>query len=330
MRWFHLSLSSFLVTCGLAFALLRSTGPAASPTVPVGATVVPADAVLAVRPPIEPGWAPPDWVTEIGPATMDAAWTLGDMDGAAPASGSLSLASRSAFAFDLDSGEVLLEKRPDDPYPAASLTKLVTALTVAAAAPDLDEQVCITPEMWPGWPGASSKLNTGVCTRGWDLLGAALVKSDNRAAYALAHLGPWPATLFVDRMNEVAQGLGMESSSFVDPSGALDENLATARDLTKAVTVVAFHPLLGSVASAPFWETDLGDRVRVLGTTNKLAGRDDLVFLAAKTGYTDTARHCFAGVVETSTGRRIALTVLGAGRSSARWSDVRRIVDRFR
>ena len=113
-------------------------------------------------------------------------------------------------------------------------------------------------------------------------------------------------------------------------SGLPQKTLATARDLTKAVTMVAFHPLLGSVASAPFWDTDVGDRVRRLGTTNKLAGRDDLVFLAAKTGYTDTARHCFAGVVETTTGRRIALTVLGAGRSSSRWADVRQIVDRFR
>ena len=325
MRWFHLSLSSFLVTCGLAFALLRSTGPAASPT------ALPLEPVVAqiIHPTQDLEWSPPDWVVDLGPATVDAAWTLSEMDGDA-AGASLRLSSRSAFAFDLDSGEVLLEKRPDDPYPAASLTKLVTALTVASATPDLDERICITPEMWPGWPGASSKLNTGACTRGWDLLGAALVKSDNRAAYALTHLGPWPSTLFVDRMNEVAAGLGMESSSFVDPSGALDENLATARDLTKAVTMVAFHPLLGSVASAPFWDTDVGDRVRRLGTTNKLAGRDDLVFLAAKTGYTDTARHCFAGVVETSTGRRIALTVLGAGRSSTRWADVRRIVERFR
>jgi serine-type D-Ala-D-Ala endopeptidase (penicillin-binding protein 7) len=185
-------------------------------------------------------------------------------------------------------------------------------------------------EMWPGWPGASSKYNTGACTHGWDLLGAALVKSDNRAAYALSHLSQWPAAMFVERMNVVADDLGMASSLFVDPSGALDENLATARDLTKAVTAVAFHPLLGLVASAPYWDADVGDRVRRLGTTNKLIGRDDLVFLAAKTGYTDTAHHCFAGVVETRTGRRIALTVLGASRSSARWADGRRILDHYR
>ena len=327
MRWFHLSLSSFLVTCGLAFALLRSTGPAASPTrLPAEPVVV---AQITLHPVQDLEWSPPDWVVDLGPATVDAAWALAEMDGDAVET-TLRLNSRSAFAFDLDSGEVLLEKRPDDPYPAASLTKLVTALTVASESPDLDERICITPEMWPGWPGASSKLNTGVCTRGWDLLGAALVKSDNRAAYALTHLAPWPSALFVDQMNEVAAGLGMERSSFVDPSGALDDNLATARDLTKAVTMVAFHPLLGSIASAPYWDTDVGNRVRRLATTNKLAGRDDLVFLAAKTGYTDTARHCFAGVIETSTGRRIALTVLGAGRSSARWADVRRIVDRFR
>ena len=47
---------------------------------------------------------------------------------------------------------------------------------------------------------------------------------------------------------------------------------------------------------------------------------------AAKTGYTDTARHCFSAVVETRDGRRVAMTVMGARWGKHRWRDVERIL----
>jgi D-alanyl-D-alanine carboxypeptidase len=43
--------------------------------------------------------------------------------------------------------------------------------------------------------------------------------------------------------------------------------------------------------------------------------------LAAKTGYTDTAHYCFATVVRTEDGRRLAVVVLGAPTSDARFRD---------
>ena len=61
-------------------------------------------------------------------------------------------------------------------------------------------------------------------------------------------------------------------------------------------------------------------------STDKLLGRADLEVLSAKTGYTDTALHCFSAVVRTASGRTLALTTLGAERSRYRWSDVSRLI----
>ena len=64
---------------------------------------------------------------------------------------------------------------------------------------------------------------------------------------------------------------------------------------------------------------------RTLGTTNRLDGRYET--LAAKTGYTDTAHYCFTTVVETKSGRRLAAAVLGSPTNSARFSDVKALLD---
>ena len=97
--------------------------------------------------------------------------------------------------------------------------------------------------------------------------------------------------------------------------------------MTRAAVATALHPTLSPVASAPYWdvEYDTGRTKRML-TTNKLIGHKDLEILAAKTGYTDTARHCFTAVVRTDDGRTLALTTLGARRSRQRWSDVRTLL----
>jgi D-alanyl-D-alanine carboxypeptidase len=71
---------------------------------------------------------------------------------------------------------------------------------------------------------------------------------------------------------------------------------------------------------------DTRDRTRRVRTTNKLIERPGTEVLAAKTGYTDTARHCFAGVFRTRDGRRVAVATLGGYRSSHRWGDVRALL----
>ncbi len=241
----------------------------------------------------------------------------------------LSVRSRSAFVYDLDSGEVLYEKNADVVRPVASLTKMVSALALMSVEPNLETELCVSAAQYPTRSGARSRLSTGDCLSGWDVLGAALVASDNRGALALAAIAGLDMDDFVARMNEVSVDLAMASSSWSDPSGLEDENLSTARDIARATVAVAAHPVLSVVATAPYWDLHRVNRVssvRRLFSTDRLLGRDDIDVLAAKTGYTDTARYCFSSLVQTQDGRRLAIALLGADGKLTRWADMERIL----
>jgi D-alanyl-D-alanine endopeptidase (penicillin-binding protein 7) len=231
--------------------------------------------------------------------------------------------ARAAIVADLDRMEVLWSRAPDLPRPVASLTKMVSALTLARQSEDLDRrlsaQVCITPEQWPPLPGAPSRFETGTCHEGWELLGAALVASDNRGAMGLAAVAGLPVDTFVQEMDATVAELGMKDARFADPSGVEDANVASARDVLKAVVAVAAHPVLAPVASAREWRIDRERGANLLGTTNRLIDRFET--LAAKTGYTDPAGYCLASVVRTRAGRTLAAVVLGAPTNQSRFHD---------
>ncbi|MFH1464546.1 MAG: serine hydrolase [Pseudomonadota bacterium] len=266
---------------------------------------------------VPPRWAPPDWL----PASDDL-WALEQMDEAVQARGPR-LRSPAAFVFDVDAGAVLMEHNADVVQPVASITKLVAALAMVSGEHDLDRTICIGPEHYPTRNGAFSKLSTGDCIEGWDALGAALVASDNRGAFALASAAGLGVDDFVGRMNEVSAELGMDLSSWTDPSGLEDENLSTARDIARATLAVATEPVLAEVASAPFWDVHYARKpMRRRFSTNRLAQRGDVETLAAKTGYTGTAGYCYTTAVRLGSGRRVVVTLLGARRSRDRWADV--------
>ncbi|MEL6341808.1 MAG: serine hydrolase [Myxococcota bacterium] len=281
--------------------------------------------VVDGEPPSLPAWTPPSWFPE---GAGDALWVLDGIDSPAEVKDRIrGLKSRTAFVYDLDAGRVLLAYGADERRPVASLTKMISALALVSEPDALEREVCLGLTALPDWPGAGSHLRYGRCTTGWDLLGAALVRSDNGAAMAMPSAARLPEAPFIARMNVISRELGMNQSSFVDPSGIFDDNLSTARDMTRAVIAVAHHPELAPVASAPYWRVEYhSGRTKKMRSTNRLLGMRGVEFLAAKTGYTDTARHCFAAVVRTASGRRLAFTTLGARRGRYRWSDAKTLL----
>ncbi|MED5374004.1 MAG: serine hydrolase [Myxococcota bacterium] len=290
----------------------------------IGVALVPtvdAQEALPERPTVLP-WTPPAW----HPAPQ-ALQVLPEMD--APGQETVSgINARASFLFDLDEGRVLHAESADNLRPVASLTKLTTGLTWASEGRGLDDTYCVDARFYPTRSGAYSKLSTGECYRGYDLLGAAMVSSDNRGAYGVQVASGLDWDAFNQRMHQVSADLGMVSSSWAEPSGLDDENLSTARDMAKAAVAVSAHPTLSIAASAPSWwlEQADGSPNRLLYSTDRLVGRGDLQVLAGKTGYTDTAGYCFVGVVELDSGRRVVVSVLGASSSSKRWSDVNKLL----
>lgn len=267
-----------------------------------------------------PAWAPPAWL----PGAALSPLAVGALDGPPLHEDGPRVRSRAAFIADLDRGEVLYTRRADERFPVASLTKMVSALALASEQPELDRELCVGPEQYTTRSGARSRFETGVCHTGWEWLGAALVASDNRGAMGLPALADLRYEDFIERMGEVSVELGMEQATWTDPTGLEVNDMATARDMARAVVALAAEPSLQPVASAPSWTIHRRNGPHKLGTTNRLVHRYET--LAAKTGYTDPARYCFATAIEAG-GTRYAVVVLGAPTSSARFSDARRLVE---
>lgn len=267
-------------------------------------------------------WSPPPWFPTEG---REALWVLPQLDGAPLHDWGPRVMAHAAIVADLDSGEILWARDPDTPRGIASVTKLFSSLALVSAEPDLEREICVGYEQWPSRPGARSRFNTGDCHQGWEYLGAALVASDNRGAYAFPAVAELEFDRFLGRMREVSRELGVQHAEFGDPAGLQDENRASARAVLKAVTAVAHHPTLAGVATAPTWVIEPERGNRRLQTTNRImrAHSDEFDTLAAKTGYTDTARNCFATVVQSRrTGRTYGAVVLASPTGRTRWNDV--------
>jgi D-alanyl-D-alanine carboxypeptidase (penicillin-binding protein 5/6) len=226
------------------------------------------------------------------------------------------VAAASAILADLDSGEVLWERNPDQRQPIASVTKIMTGLLVVEAT-DPDEVVTAGPNA-ARQTGAELGLEVGEVQPVRQLLMALLLQSANDAAVALAEHVGGTVEGFVDGMNRRARRLGARDTRFASPNGLDDSGYSTSRDLV-AITAEAFR-------DATFREVVATKLHRIPspdGDPRRIQNRNALLWLyrgaiGVKTGYTAAAGFCLVAAAERD-GLRLVAVVLGA--PSSPWSD---------
>jgi D-alanyl-D-alanine carboxypeptidase len=145
-------------------------------------------------------------------------------------------AARAHVIIDAQTGHVLEEHKQKDKRQIGSLTKVATAMVVLdwseKRGGDLNQFATIPPEAFVGTGDNLIGFHPGDRIALRDLLYAALVQSDNVAAYTLAHhvgiaLQPLvpsagngtPVAIFVGQMNVLAKSLRMERTRFLNPHG---------------------------------------------------------------------------------------------------------------
>ncbi len=227
--------------------------------------------------------------------------------------GRLHLASVHAAVVDLDEGVMLYAKHADRPVPIASVTKLMTALVVLDSGADLDEQLTVVEREREAANNAYSRIRPGSTMARGGLLRLALMSSENRAAYNLAHYHPGGFDAFVAAMNRKAEALEMHRSRFVDPTGLSPRNRATAADLIRLLTAALAREEIRDYTQTGSYTARFGNPAYTLpyGNTNPLVRRAGWDVLVSKTGYLDEAGRCLATVVRVD-GRRYGVVVLNA------------------
>ncbi|MBI4985176.1 MAG: serine hydrolase [Rhodocyclales bacterium] len=239
------------------------------------------------------------------------------------------LGSKYALVVEEDSGRVLLEKNAEKVVPIASLTKLITAMVVLDANPDLDELICIEEPEVTTKKRSWSRLRVGAWMPRKDVLQLALMSSDNRAAASLAASYPGGSEAFVAAVQAKLDALGMSDTTIEEATGLSANNRSTAADLVKMAMAAAQYPEIARIT------TDSSDSVAVNGrnleyhNTNRLVGRKGWDILLSKTGTTKPAGRCLIMRLQAA-GRTVVVVLLNARASSMRVSDavrVRRLID---
>lgn len=143
------------------------------------------------------------------------------------------LISPEAVLMDADSGEVLAAKNADASIYPASMTKVMTALLVLEANPDLDTPVTLPEDIFPELRAEGASMAgflPGETATARDLLYGALLPSGAECCETLAREVSGSEEAFVASMNQKAAALGMASTHFCNPTGLHDpEHVSTAR-----------------------------------------------------------------------------------------------------
>ena len=208
-----------------------------------------------------------------------------------------------AILVDAASGRVLYEQNADRKMRIASTTKILTAL-VAIERGELSDTVKVSREA-AYTEGSAMYLKEGETLTLETLLYGLLLCSGNDAAVAIAqHIGG-SVKGFVAMMNEKAQELDMDDSSFANPNGLDDEShYSTARDMAKLARAALENETLVRIASTR--SIIIGGRT--MRNHNKLLGYMDNC-LGLKTGYTKAAGRTLVSCAEKNGQRLIAVTL---------------------
>lgn len=227
--------------------------------------------------------------------------------------------SRAAVVMDAVTGRVLYAKNPEYCLMPASTAKLMTALVVLENA-ELSDVVTVSRGAANTAP-VKSGLRRGDKVTVETLLYAALIKSANDAAVALAEAVAGSEEEFVKLMNRKAAAIGADHTKFINANGLPGKGqYITAYDLSKIMRQAIQSPVLREILSTRVTEvsTQSGKTI-VIKNTNKLLWSDEDV-VGGKTGYTRQARHCFvcAGERENET---IIVALLGAPSRALLWKE---------
>jgi D-alanyl-D-alanine carboxypeptidase len=144
-------------------------------------------------------------------------------------------AERASIVMDLDSSKVLHAKNVNLPSYPASLTKLMTVYLllydIERGKLSMQDQLVVSKNA-QFQPPSRLGLKAGDFISVEETLNALIIKSANDAAIVAAEAVSGTEKKFVEKMNLIANFLGMKNTTFKNASGLPDpEQITTARDM---------------------------------------------------------------------------------------------------
>ena len=250
-------------------------------------------------------------------ASAVSAGALGEGDISAPA----------AVLMDADTGKILYEKNAHEQRACASITKVMT-LTLVMEAVDsgkihMDDVVTASAHA-ASMGGSDIWLEEGEQMTVDDMIKATAVASANDAAVALAEFICGTEDDFVAAMNEKANALGMDDTTFMNCNGLDEEgHITSAYDVALMSRELIKHEKIFDYTN--IWLDNLrGGETQIVNTNKLLRSYDGITGL--KTGTTGEAGACISATAERN-GLSLIGVVLGADSGKERFRDAATLLD---
>jgi serine-type D-Ala-D-Ala endopeptidase (penicillin-binding protein 7) len=215
-----------------------------------------------------------------------------------------------AIIYNPETNQVLFEENSQDQRSIASITKVMTAAVFLENNPDVTQQITV----------ARSDVFQASTTH--------LRMNDKVTVDDLLHLLLIASAGFIDRMNEKAAELGLASTHYADPSGLLSDNVSSAYDMARLITLASSDERIGSIMRTPEYTVYTARRPITFHSTNHLLGRDDVEVRAGKTGFISKSGYCLATLLQlpaSQGGQQFAVVVLGARSNAGRFVETQNL-----
>jgi D-alanyl-D-alanine carboxypeptidase len=183
----------------------------------------------------------------------------------------------------------------------ASITKLITVMTVLDAGQALNEVI-------------KTKQYKNITRQ--TLIDLTMVKSDNTAATILCQQYPGGYDECIHMMNRKTQELDMLDTRVYDPTGLNHENVSTANDLLKLVQAASKYPTIVEASSKDLVTLVKKNRRIEMHNTNYLVGHG-YDFIVTKTGFINKSGGCIVFMLNTMGGAR-TVVLLGSKNTRTR------------
>lgn len=249
----------------------------------------------------------------------------------------LELAGKGIEVFDVINNRDLFSKNANTSLPLASLTKVMTALTLNAKFKNIsDVKIKIIKEYLS--PEGDSKLAVGDIWQEKDLQDFTLLTSSNDGAFALAAVTQADMIkdndkeiLFVKEMNQTAKEIGLSNSRFFNTHG-LDREAdrggayGSAKDMATlfAYTIKKYPEIMEATRYKNLQFKSAEKKYQAENTNTAVDQIPNLI--ASKTGYTDLAGGNLVIAFDAGLNRPIIISILGSS-AEGRFSDALKLVD---
>lgn len=268
--------------------------------------------------------------------------TAGFWQQEAPAQAAPKTKAHAYYMIDAKTGKKILSKNANKMIYPASTVKLMTALVVLEHAEET-KQITYTKKLKKKIPSDASALNlrTGRTYTVNQYLHMLLIVSDAASAVTLAIGTAGSMDRFVGWMNEKAEELKMEGTSFDNPIGldkgsGYNDTYTTASDFIKISKAAMENQTIRTIVAKHKYKVQpIGVKKSfVIKNTNafystykKMVKGKNYKIIGSKTGTTRAAGHALVATARDEEGHEVICAFYGKGTHKQLYRDVKRLLN---